>query len=737
MAKPYKSVLTRHQLQQLAGLFLRRLEAWLEPRLGTYFEQLPERFLSLADEAGNDALRQEYQHAARELQRRGEELERTFHNNLLKATEAFFLHYEAYLEEFIHGFTANSARRESLELVNNEKLEEDLVVLRIAYRATSALQPGHKEMVAYMAAVVQPKELPPNGTPVSPQVMANCLRMALTDWASGAASRFVFYQVLAERLLPDLAHLYPVLVEALKKMGLEPVEVKVKVKRAPMRQRSLPLPQPERPRSPHPGGERRVDGEEAALFSVIHLMRQLGKEDRELLGMVGSLVAADAPAGSAMKPESLVELLHELQESNPPEAEELEQARVFQTRWKQALVTRLREATESRRQRLHLLDQQILDIVTMLFDFVLDDTLIPDSMKVLLVRLQAPVLQIAIHDKSFLTDSHHPARRLVNNLSRAAVRWAEVDDASPDSVYGMIRRSVERILRGDARDLELYREVNREFESFLAQEERGARVAEERVSQVARGKEQLAVARRRVAEVLDGLLAQPMPEVVRQILSDAWRDVLTLILLREGEESDAWRHALEVARRLADSAAGAAGAGRRRERFVEEVPRLLGELRRGFASISYDSKKAAQLLERLQSCHKAASQGAGVVSMACGESVALSEADASDEGELEPWLQQVGVLKEGDWIRWQAPGAGERRGKLAWRSEIADLLLFVDMRGRKLAEHSSRELAMLFRSGQASLLSHIDQPFMERALRYLQQLLSRRVGRGVPRILPA
>ncbi len=734
MAKPYKSVLTRRQLEQLAGVFLRRLEVWLEPRLGPFFDRLAERFLDLADGAGEDALRQEYLHAGRELQRRREGLERAFHNNLLKATEAFFLHYEVYLEEFIHGFTANAGRPDALELVNDEKLEEDLVVLRIAYRAASALQPEHKEITAYMAAVVQPKELPPGGTPLSPQVMANCLRMALAGWTSGAASRFVFYQVLAERLMPDLAHLYPVLVEALKKTGLEPVETKVK--RAPMRQRSLPLSPPEKAGPRAGGGERRVDGEEAALFSVIHLMRQLGEEDKELLGMVGSLVAAGAPAGSAMKPDTLVELLHELQESIPPDVEELEQARAHQAQWKQELVSRLRRATESRRQRLHLLDQQILDIVTMLFDFVLDDTLIPDSMKVLLVRLQAPVLQIAIHDKSFLTDSRHPARRLVNNLSRAAVRWAEADDASPDSVYGMIRRSVERILHGDARDPELYREVNREFEAFLAQEERGARVAEERVSQVARGKEQLAVARRRVGEALDGLLARPLPEVVRQILSDAWRDVLTLILLREGEESDAWRHALEVARRLADSAAGAAGPGRRRERFVEEVPRLLGELRRGFASISYDSKKAAQLLERLQSCHRAASQGAGAVSMACGDSAALSEVGPADDGELEPWLRRVRALKEGDWVRWQVP-AGERRGKLAWRSEIADLLLFVDMRGRKLAEHSSRELAALFRSGQASLLSHIDQPFMERALRSLQKLLSRRVSRGGPRILPA
>ena len=132
----------------------------------------------------------------------------------------------------------------------------------------------------------------------------------------------------------------------------------------------------------------------------------------------------------------------------------LERVRSAQQVFKESLVQMLEETLDRRQAHLHKLDQQVLDIVTMLFDFVLEDSLMPDSMKVLLVRLQIPVLQIAILDKTFLTNRRHPARVLINNLSRAAVRWADVGDYSSDSVYGMIRKSVERILEGDNTDLE-------------------------------------------------------------------------------------------------------------------------------------------------------------------------------------------------------------------------------------------------------------------------------------------
>ena len=738
MAKPYKSVLTRPQLHRLASFFRRQLAEWLDARLDNYFAVLQERFFEKMEQAPNDEARHEFAHALRELPKSRVALGEAFRANLLKAAQTFFLHYEAYLEEFIHAFTDSAGSQGSLELVNNEKLEEDLVVLRVSHQAVTRLQPAYKEMVSYMAAVVQPKDLPPNGTPLSPQVVANCLRLALADWKGTAASRFLFYQTLAEEILPKLLSLIGPAVAALRDLGLDPVEPWLGRKPQTLRRRQRAQPFPRHPGRVERVASPRVEPDESTVFSVLGLMRQLDEEDRRELEMVGSLAGTASRPGPALKPDVLVEMVEQLRQPWLEETEDLERMRGIQRRWKQELAGRLVERMKEEHAKLHQLDQQILDIVTMLFDFVLDDSLLPDSMKVLLVRLQIPVLQIAIRDKTFLTDNRHPARLLVNNLSRAAVRWAGRTDRAGDNVYAAIRETVRFVLEGDARDPVLYRQANRRFEAFLAQEERGARVAEERLSQVARGKEQLAVARGRVNALLGQLVDQELPDVVREILEDPWRDVLTLVLLREGEESDAWREALEVAKRLARGTRG------RGSRFglapsEKEISGLLGKLRRGFASIAYDPKKAAQLLERLQKSYRTDDWGR---SLRFSKPISAgAPKDAFRQGafysEPDRWDRIVASLKEGDWIRWKTAEEEELRGKLAWRSEIADLLLFVDMRGRKLAEHTSQGLAELFRQGRASLLEQIDQPFMERAMRYLHRLLSRRVARHSPSILPA
>ena len=734
MAKPYKSVLTRHQLQQLAGTFRQHVQQWLDKKQESYFNRLEEVFFTRAEQATSDALQRTFIDAVRELRYKKADIGKGFHNCVLKSVETFFLHYEAYLEEFIHGFSPSTQPRESLELVANEKLEEDLVILRTSHRVTSGMQARYKELSAYMAAVVQPKDLPQLGMPLAPSVMANCMRMTLSDWEGPAITRHLFYQVLADEMLSDLDTLYPPLIKALQGVGLEPVETTVKRRQA--RQSAY---------AGHTSFSSRhasaTENDQSSLFSVVSLVRQLSGEERRAINLPESIVAGQPGGGAAIKPEALAEVLHDLQESHVRvTAPDPETARSMQRVLKESLVESLHQVLEQRGARLHDLDQNIIDVVTMLFDFVLDDPIMPDSMKVLLVRLQMPVLQIAIRDKTFLTNRDHPARRLVNNLSRAAVRWVDSGDTLSDGVHEMIRRSVERILDGDNRDLELYLAVNRDFERFLAQEERGARVAEERVSQVARGKEQLAVARQRVSRELAELMAVDLPPAVWELLDDAWRDVLTLTLLREGEESRNWQQSIDVARRLVENVRRAETLRQRRVDSAQ-LPLLLGEIRRGFASISYDSRKAGQLLEKLDECLSSGRWLGNTRRAEAGQpSVAGDLAAArTDPAGLEPDRHErlVRTLREGQWLRWEEPGAGEKRGKLAWRSEVADLLLFVDTRGRKLAELTTPELVALFRQDRASLLDDIDKPFIERALRHIQNLIMEKLGRGGPSIVPA
>ena len=97
--------------------------------------------------------------------------------------------------------------------------------------------------------------------------------------------------------------------------------------------------------------------------------------------------------------------------------------------------------------RLNQVDQDVIDVIGMLFDFILDDRNVPDAMKALLGRLQIPMLKVAVLDRSFFGNKQHPARRLLNTLARAAMGWVDDGDRSPKSLYGRIETAVSRIQR--------------------------------------------------------------------------------------------------------------------------------------------------------------------------------------------------------------------------------------------------------------------------------------------------
>ncbi|HAB85132.1 MAG TPA: DUF1631 domain-containing protein, partial [Pseudomonas sp.] len=84
------------------------------------------------------------------------------------------------------------------------------------------------------------------------------------------------------------------------------------------------------------------------------------------------------------------------------------------------------------------IDDDVINLVSMLFEFILDDRTLPDSLKALIGRLQIPLLKVAVIDKTFFSRGSHPARRLLNEIASAAMGWGDQDEAQRDSLYQKI-----------------------------------------------------------------------------------------------------------------------------------------------------------------------------------------------------------------------------------------------------------------------------------------------------------
>jgi hypothetical protein len=92
------------------------------------------------------------------------------------------------------------------------------------------------------------------------------------------------------------------------------------------------------------------------------------------------------------------------------------------------------KSDEKRVETVRQADEDVINLVSMLFDFILDDDDLPMAMKALLGRLQIPLLKVAIIDKSFFNAEKHKARQLLNLLSKAGIGWNQKDQGS-DALY--------------------------------------------------------------------------------------------------------------------------------------------------------------------------------------------------------------------------------------------------------------------------------------------------------------
>src|SRR5690606_31044366 len=68
---------------------------------------------------------------------------------------------------------------------------------------------------------------------------------------------------------------------------------------------------------------------------------------------------------------------------------------------------------QHQRGAVSLADMQTIDLVGMLFEYMLSDDNLPDTVKTLLSYLHTPFLKIAFIDKDFFEQPEHPARALM------------------------------------------------------------------------------------------------------------------------------------------------------------------------------------------------------------------------------------------------------------------------------------------------------------------------------------
>jgi hypothetical protein len=719
----------------------------------TMFEHADDLLFDMVDQGAAGTSQEEYVDGMRDIRLKRETMEETFSQEMRVAFSAFVNGREYDLGV---GAVSSAGSEPSLSLVGNDELEESLALDTMASKAQERYAEALARLAERFAHVRGDAELDEEDLPFSPRIIVNALLRASATLKVALKVRLIFYKLFDRHVLTGLADLYDQLDDRLTDAGV-PAGSKPK----PVVRR----PQSDSPQGPQSlgEGEEEAGGGEAAGAETAYAppgavvaepiidpqeAQKLFDALRRLLGMGGAPAAgggyAPPAAGGGYAPRSkpLVQALSNLQGNVPeitrggggqPVAGSVINPMVMEQ------IARTEEVTG--RQVLQQGDEDIIDVVGMLFDFILSDRNLSSQVKVVLARLQIPLVKVAILDKSFFTKKQHPARRLLNELAQAGIGLGD-NAARQDAVKAEIERVVDRVLNNFEENVGIFDELLDEFRGFVTGLNQRSQAVEERQAKTLEGRERLELGKTQVErDVALRIERRALPPGLRTFLDEKWRHHLLITYLKVGAGGSEYKDGLHLMDKLIWTMEPKHTPSERQE-VVNSLRPLLTSLRDALIETFMDpdvhkepffkqlQDYQFQALRGQDPAHEERSaraargevdeplpQGMGAAEGAefeIPDEVLTEVGHAEEDADADEYAQQAKDIPEGTWLEYTQPDAEKQRVKLSWRSPMTARCLFVNSRGLKELELSAAEFADHLRRGELAPLT--GTPLVDRAL---------------------
>ncbi len=371
------------------------------------------------------------------------------------------------------------------------------------------------------------------------------------------------------------------------------------------------------------------------------------------------------------------------------------------------------------------IDGDTIDLVGMLFEFILEDRNLPVEMQVLLARLQIPYLKAAILDRKMFAHRQHPARRLLDGLAEQAKGWSEESDRD-HPLHEKVKSIVEQLLHDFDDDMSIFDRLLVDLQQFQDLNKRRSELAEQRVAESTRGREKLEQARRRAArEIIDRIGGQKLPPLLHGVLARAWANHLVLTLLRQGEASPEFKSALRFIDDVIASTRPVQTDPESRQLLRQMLPGIERSLRLGLANVAFQEQDIERLLAQLHTYYRQQlgetlemsrpsppSRTQAILAIPDSIQPVIDRDAELDDEALDrrrrrwsppdsPEWQQVQALQPGTWLEFSLIDEPMTRAKLSWISPMSGRYLFVNRRGLKVADYAPQELAVLLADGHA------------------------------------
>lgn len=363
-------------------------------------------------------------------------------------------------------------------------------------------------------------------------------------------------------------------------------------------------------------------------------------------------------------------------------------------------------------------DEGTIDLLSAVFDTVFRDESISPEIRNLIRFLQIPVLKAALVDKNFFFQEAHPARRMIDLLSRMG--WENRKDPD-DPLYKAMQRSVEKVSEDHEEEMTVFTEAVNELEASIKAEEAAAAAAMAEPIAKALKQEKMSVAAKSAKDAVALRIGTgEVVAIVEAFLENKWVSVLTIAYSVEDEKPGAVNNATQTMDDLIWSVRPKITQDERRK-LISRLPTLLSTLNKWLDVIKWQDADRLQFFAELAECH--ASIVRAPIEMSPERQVEIAMEVAKQDAERRMQLQAVAEVKaeevpppdddanievdslaRGMWLEFDQEDGSKRKVKLAWISPLKTLYIFSTSGRQEAFSITGEAMAQQFRNGTVRMI---------------------------------
>jgi hypothetical protein len=671
------------------------IKQWVSAHLDSYLLELTEQLLSLSRKAAsNDELTRILQ-TCKALEDNSQFTQQTFLSQIDLAFE-YFLKSQPTAKDFT---ATGEQESENISLVDNADLEESIALGSMSRKASVNASEDLYALNQRLSALKGGTKVTDQENPVTPAVFCEAIQNAIQEIVVDNHSKLVVYKIFDSSFMNKLPKLYNLLNHHMESKGILP-NLGYQVKKDPAAELADKLPE-----------ELQAHDSETSIANQVALIEAIQQIQLQLRQQRPPSTYPEIP---------LVQLINSIQQLQGNAGAQLSNLDTPQSVASSNLQSILKKTKDSSSKAKDV-DSEVVEIVGLLFEYMLNDQQLPDSIKALLSYLHTPFIKVGLLDKDFFNHPQHPARQLLNALVAAGERWVEPHGKHKNDVFHKIKTVVQKVLDEFDNDIRFFSELALEFNHYLRQHARRIRLAEKRAMQAAKGENKLKEIRLKVETFLNKKTeAYKLPTAIHTLLYEPWSNYLCFNLLRYGSGSKQWHQATETVNDILWY--GLVSSEWHDTTRVETLRHALPDaLQVGFEVVGYDKTQSIELLIALHTCHQQQAEKSPTPYLPAKpvdiDSIHIDPQLAGLD-KKDPLLQKLTALESGTWFIFNADDTKQlRRVKLAWSDPNTLHFMFVNRMGQQIAMKTASELVNEIRSGKTSVLRALEgKPFFEKAL---------------------